>query len=294
MAEPRRIDHEYISDERTLNDAEERSQQARDREGRPQLLRNESSVPSERLNITLSSTDDPAAKPKYPGAVSTASSGYAESAAPSAGTQLSGEAAVASDQPVLLFADTEVSDYPRWSNIQAGFVDEPRQAVEDADNLVKSVLEKLSQGFTHERDRLAKQWDRGENVSTEDLRIALQRYRSFFDRLLNVRNESLFVDLGLRHFTERTIRNVPGGVPIWQHCLRHGVNWIACSSENRYARNSGSYLDRSDHSIHERVCPHLLNILRVLHHAVIARSIKSSGREVFGAMRRVSSVCVTN
>jgi hypothetical protein len=94
---------------------------------------------------------------------------------------------VATNPPVLLFADAEVSDYRlRWSNIQAGFVDEPRQAVEDADNLVKSVLEKLSQGFTHERDRLAKQWDRGENVSTEDLRIALQRYRTFFDRLLNV------------------------------------------------------------------------------------------------------------
>jgi len=182
-----RIDDEYISDERTLNDAEERSQRARNREGRPQLLGNELSVPSERRDIPLSSTDDPAVKPKYRGAVSTASSGYAESAARSAGTQLSSEGTVATDPPVLLFADAEVSDYRlRWSNIQAGFVDEPRQAVEDADNLVKSVLEKLSQGFTHERDRLAKQWDRGENVSTEDLRIALQRYRTFFDRLLNV------------------------------------------------------------------------------------------------------------
>jgi hypothetical protein len=70
--------------------------------------------------------------------------------------------------------------------VQAGFVDEPRRAVEDADNLVASLMKKLAEGFANERGRLEKQWDRGDNVSTEDLRIALQRYRSFFDRLLNV------------------------------------------------------------------------------------------------------------
>ena len=93
----------------------------------------------------------------------------------------------ADNTPAALFAPNEVGDYrSRWSNVQAGFVDEPRKAVEDADNLVASLMKKLAEGFANERGRLEKQWDRGDNVSTEDLRIALQRYRSFFDRLLNV------------------------------------------------------------------------------------------------------------
>ena len=58
--------------------------------------------------------------------------------------------------------------------------------MEDADNLVASLMKKLAEGFANERSRLEKQWDRGDNVSTEDLRVALQRYRSFFDRLLKV------------------------------------------------------------------------------------------------------------
>lgn len=91
------------------------------------------------------------------------------------------------DQPAPLFAENEVGDYrSRWSNIQAGFVDEPRHAVEEADSLVAQLMKKLAEGFATERDRLEKHWDSGENVSTEDLRIALQRYRSFFDRLLKV------------------------------------------------------------------------------------------------------------
>jgi hypothetical protein len=91
------------------------------------------------------------------------------------------------DQPAPLFAENEVGDYrSRWSNIQTGFVDEPRHAVEEADSLVAQLMKKLAEGFANERDRLEKHWDSGENVSTEDLRIALQRYRSFFDRLLKV------------------------------------------------------------------------------------------------------------
>jgi hypothetical protein len=72
----------------------------------------------------------------------------------------------------------------RWQGIQAGFVDEPRQAVEQADALVADLLQKLAAGFSDERKRLEGQWDRGGDVSTEDLRVALTRYRSFFDRLL--------------------------------------------------------------------------------------------------------------
>ncbi len=85
-----------------------------------------------------------------------------------------------------LFSDSDVTELRgRWSNVQAGFVDEPRRAVQDADNLVASVMKRLAEGFANERSSLERQWDRGDNVSTEDLRVALQRYRSFFDRLLN-------------------------------------------------------------------------------------------------------------
>jgi hypothetical protein len=74
----------------------------------------------------------------------------------------------------------------RWKEIQTGFVDEPRKAVEQADGLVASAMKRLAEVFAEERAGLEKQWDRGDSVSTEDLRVALQRYRSFFDRLLSV------------------------------------------------------------------------------------------------------------
>ena len=85
-----------------------------------------------------------------------------------------------------LFSETDVNDLRgRWSNVQSDFVDEPRRAVEHADKLVATVMQRLAEGFATERSNLEKQWARGDNVSTEDLRVALQRYRSFFDRLLN-------------------------------------------------------------------------------------------------------------
>ena len=74
----------------------------------------------------------------------------------------------------------------RWKEIQIAFVDEPRRAVEQADSLVASAMKRLAEVFAEERSGLEKQWDRGESVSTEDLRVALQRYRAFFDRLLSV------------------------------------------------------------------------------------------------------------
>jgi hypothetical protein len=85
-----------------------------------------------------------------------------------------------------LLSETELSDLRnRWSDIQAGFVDEPRRSVERADELVASAIQRLAEGFARERASLEKQWESGSNVSTEDLRLALQRYRSFFGRLLN-------------------------------------------------------------------------------------------------------------
>lgn len=88
--------------------------------------------------------------------------------------------------PSPLFSQSDVGDLRgRWSNVQASFVDEPRRAVEEADKLVATVMQRLAEGFANERSKLEKQWDGGDSVSTEDLRVALQRYRSFFDRLLN-------------------------------------------------------------------------------------------------------------
>jgi hypothetical protein len=86
-----------------------------------------------------------------------------------------------------LFPDTELGDFRhRWQNVQAGFVDDPRTAVRQADELVASVMKRLADVFADERSRLEHDWDKGGDVSTEDLRQALQRYRSFFDRLLSV------------------------------------------------------------------------------------------------------------
>jgi hypothetical protein len=95
--------------------------------------------------------------------------------------------AVAVSEPVPLFSESEMEDFrSQWSNLQTGFVDEPRRTVEDADELVASVMQRLAKGFADKRSGLEKQWDRGDNVSTEDLRVALQRYRSFFERLLQL------------------------------------------------------------------------------------------------------------
>jgi len=84
-----------------------------------------------------------------------------------------------------LFADDELSGFrSRWDEIQSGFVDEPRQAVEQADALVADVVDRLTTGFSEARSRLEEQWAKGEDASTEELRVALTRYRSFFKRLL--------------------------------------------------------------------------------------------------------------
>ena len=74
----------------------------------------------------------------------------------------------------------------RWSEIQASFVDEPRTAVKDADGLVAQAMKRLAETFAEERSGLEAQWARGDDVSTEDLRQALRRYRAFFERLLAV------------------------------------------------------------------------------------------------------------
>jgi len=91
------------------------------------------------------------------------------------------------DGAAPLFPTGEVDTFrSRWQEVQIGFVDEPRSAVEQADGLVAEMMQRLAQVFSEERARLEEQWSRGNDIDTEDLRVALQRYRSFFDRLLSV------------------------------------------------------------------------------------------------------------
>ena len=89
-------------------------------------------------------------------------------------------------QEALFSQDESKQLYAKWDAIQVGFVDEPRQAVERADSLVAAAMQRLAEVFAEERARLEGQWDRGDNVSTEELRLALRRYRAFFGRLLSV------------------------------------------------------------------------------------------------------------
>ena len=92
-----------------------------------------------------------------------------------------------SDEQTALFSPDEATNLRgQWDSVQVGFVDEPRQAVEKADALVAGAMKRLAEMFAAERERLEKQWDRGDSVSTEELRVALRRYRAFFGRLLSV------------------------------------------------------------------------------------------------------------
>ena len=95
-------------------------------------------------------------------------------------------AKVEEDLGPLFSADEAEGFRQRWTSIQVAFVDEPRQAVKDADILIAQTMKRLAEVFADERQRLERQWDQGDNVSTEELRVALRRYRSFFSRLLRV------------------------------------------------------------------------------------------------------------
>ena len=109
--------------------------------------------------------------------------------APLSTADLAGRAGVetpaeqATSEPLLPAEDAE-GLRGRWERIQAGFVDEPRRSVQAADQLVAELMQQLASSFSEARTGLESQWDRGDDVSTEDLRVTLQRYRSFFERLL--------------------------------------------------------------------------------------------------------------
>lgn len=90
-------------------------------------------------------------------------------------------------EDAALFApDAREAFRKQWTEVQGGFVDEPRQSVQQADALVAEVIQRLSRTFAGQRAKLEEAWGRGGEVSTEDLRCTLKRYRDFFDKLLAV------------------------------------------------------------------------------------------------------------
>lgn len=96
------------------------------------------------------------------------------------------------ETPDALFPHDDAGKFrTRWDQIQTDFVDDPRGSVEKADHLVADTIKRLAEVFADQRTRLEHEWDKGDNVSTEDLRQALRRYRSFFDRLLSAGGDSL-------------------------------------------------------------------------------------------------------
>jgi len=132
---------------------------------------------------TLPATDDDALRDE---ATTDADPAIDASQERSTTTRTGSEAAPESDgERTSLLGDEGDGFWTRWEQIQVRFVDEPRQSVEQADALVLEVTQRLTSMFDQERTTLEGRWGSGDDVSTEDLRVALQRYRSFFERLLS-------------------------------------------------------------------------------------------------------------
>jgi hypothetical protein len=111
----------------------------------------------------------------------------AHETSPATGATASAAEPGAHSEAVPLFPAGDAEGFrSRWGEIQTGFVDDPRHAVEQGDGLVAEVMKRLAESFAEQRAKLEQQWDRGDNVDTENLRVALQSYRSFFDRLLSM------------------------------------------------------------------------------------------------------------
>jgi hypothetical protein len=105
----------------------------------------------------------------------------------SAGVAGTATCSATGEQATPLFSAHEAQEFrARWDTIQGTFVDDPRRAVEQADSLVAGTMKRLAEVFAAERSKLEGQWESDKTVSTEDLRLALRRYRSFFGRLLSV------------------------------------------------------------------------------------------------------------
>lgn len=103
-----------------------------------------------------------------------------------AARRATGSAEPGDDRAPLFAADDADRYRQRWESLQARFVDQPRETVAEADNLVSEVMQQLTAGFSDRRSSLEAQFEQGDQVSTEELRVTLTRYRSFFNRLLSV------------------------------------------------------------------------------------------------------------
>jgi hypothetical protein len=146
-------------------------------------------APPASQHTAVSADEEPnrSAPPVAPADSSTTSGGPAptdaDAAAAAGHSSVKGE----SSTEELLFADDDLAELrARWTAVQAAFVDDPKECVQKADVLVSDLVEQLTSGFAHARSRLEEQWERGEDASTEELRVALMHYREFFERLLAV------------------------------------------------------------------------------------------------------------
>ncbi len=119
------------------------------------------------------------------GPTSDVSSDAGDSAQPSSVENASTPTAAEADISPLLPADESAKFREDWQGVQGNFVDQPREAVEQADRLVADMMQRLAAQFSETRAKLEQQWDGQDDVSTEDLRVAMMRYRSFFERLLS-------------------------------------------------------------------------------------------------------------
>jgi hypothetical protein len=138
--------------------------------------REASEMPDQSLDARYA-TEHPEASTASTGAASDSPATSAESSAQRTGTS----------QDETLFGERELSALrSRWADVQARFVDDPRESVHKADGLVADLVQQLTAGFAETRSRLEEQWARGEEVTTENLRVALRRYRDFFERLLAI------------------------------------------------------------------------------------------------------------
>ena len=111
----------------------------------------------------------------------------ARAAVPDADLRALDDASGEGAQLAPLFLPDAANDFrTQWDSVQIGFVDDPKAAVRKADELVAQVMKSLAQSFSIERAKLEDQVDPTEQASTENLRVALRRYRSFFQRLLSL------------------------------------------------------------------------------------------------------------
>ncbi|TXS74245.1 hypothetical protein EAO76_16420 [Streptomyces sp. sk2.1] len=146
-----------------------------------------SNLSTDDLRSEAASAPEAETPPAFPGEATTAgtsgASGMEEThhAAPAPAPAASGDG----DRNAPLLGEEQEGFRGRWQRIQGDFVDDPQEAVSAADTLVAEVMQALARTFSDHKQGLEGQWQRGEEVPTEELRVALQRYRSFFNRLLN-------------------------------------------------------------------------------------------------------------